>query len=954
MAETSWLLTDDAVGPPLRQKPLETIFEFQESDEESSAEEEDVLISPLFDRSKIYEQQDRGITRLDKDASARLSVVSPVGTRGPAPAYPVSSRSQLEYHSPSNGITEPKVQMDALASSSDESFDIASLSCYSRRTSVASLEPEYPEAGQSIRYPIISPVAAGVFDDALPLSPVFQARDLSRDGSTNESPPLEPPVQMQPLSFRQYGSSEIRRSDLYASTEYGQIPRSQLYSRSPTLLQATEDLEDILADFTTSASIKPEETRAIDRPSKVDTRDINMTAEMSTLQKCPKNISEDISYEASSSASRPLDRRQASKVEFSDDAHQTKKLGKRHKVHFTFPPFVKGWKQMHGYDANRSRSTPDLLSKISDQRFHTEDNKDSNSTKVKGKKGLSKPLSILGADFHPFRDTEEGPHQLSRLKSYGSKSLEDCVGSVTNSGQQTGEKSGQNIVKHTKQRPEDGLDIIFKENIFVSLNKPQFPADFGYSTAPEILYELDAGLPSPAVERSASRKPICDFPTNTPDEAVFLILKHVHSLNDLFSIAVINRHFYRIYKRYELPLMKEALFKMSPPAWEFREMSPPWDTEWQLLVDPDAQVPEYTPALYLRRYARDIYTLVQLKSLILARCGPFLRRDTVQGLAGVDSIQAAEIDDAFWRIWTFCRIFGCGKNRENDVIGQLDWLRGGPMATGQRKNNLSFSSASVTDPFGINNVLLEPPAGFGRGNEGGLSPKQLYDMTEIWTCLGVLLQPLHGKCAEARQAGIYKGHDVPVGDTAKEERVLEEWTYYVLTLGLSAVLYLSSVCPFESAAATLQRAREISLAGWELPEAGTSRSAFLKEAVSRAFESLRKDQECRASLPSGRQTQRQRLKRSTQGGNHASHSARFSASHLSRQINNPRNVGVHPSMGVCESEQDLRRRRAAFASQIREQQYQQQRQVVDHGQGRLSFSSERPLSNFSTIINSLL
>lgn len=94
------------------------------------------------------------------------------------------------------------------------------------------------------------------------------------------------------------------------------------------------------------------------------------------------------------------------------------------------------------------------------------------------------------------------------------------------------------------------------------------------------------------------------------------------------------------------------------------------------------------------------------------------------------------------------------------------------MATGQRKNNLSFSSASVTDPFGINNVLLEPPAGFGRGNEGGLSPKQLYDMTEIWTCLGVLLQPLHGKCAEARQAGIYKGHDVSVGDTAKEERVL--------------------------------------------------------------------------------------------------------------------------------------------------------------------------------------
>lgn len=152
----------------------------------------------------------------------------------------------------------------------------------------------------------------------------------------------------------------------------------------------------------------------------------------------------------------------------------------------------------------------------------------------------------------------------------------------------------------------------------------------------------------------------------------------------------------------------------------------------------------------------------------------------------------------------------------------------------------------------------------------------------------------------------------------------------------------------------MQRAREISLTRWELPEEGTSRSAFLKEAVSRAFESLRKDQEYRASLSSRQQTQRQRSKRSSQGGNHASHSARFSARRLSRQINNPRNVGVRPSMRVCESEQDLRLRRAAFASQVREQQYQQQRQVVDHGQGRLSFSSERPLSNFSTIINSLL
>lgn len=373
---------------------------------------------------------------------------------------------------------------------------------------------------------------------------------------------------------------------------------------------------------------------------------------------------------------------------------------------------------------------------------------------------------------------------------------------------------------------------------------------------PEQIYELAATPPSPsssmpAMFMDSPYMPV-DFPTEMPDHLVILIMGRIDSLDDLFNFVLVNKRFYQIFKRRELFFIKGALFRMSPPAWELREMSPPWKNEWQLLLEPDTPLPEYTPESYLDRYACDIYTLAQLKSMILVRCSPFLRRDTVKGLSGVDLVRAEEVDDAFWRIWTFCRIFGSGKGRENDLEGQMDWLKGGPKARS------SFgASSTVTEPFGMNNVLFEPPEGFARGNSvAGLSAKQLYDMTEIWTCLGVLLQPLHGKCVEARNAGIFQGLDIPEGDTVREETALgmlinltvnrwkkqftnssiEEWTSYVLTLGLSAVLTLSSLCPAEATTATFTKAQSNGLAKWEPTETETSRSSFLKEAVSRVYE----------------------------------------------------------------------------------------------------------------------
>ncbi|KAJ5980154.1 hypothetical protein N7481_007452 [Penicillium waksmanii] len=349
------------------------------------------------------------------------------------------------------------------------------------------------------------------------------------------------------------------------------------------------------------------------------------------------------------------------------------------------------------------------------------------------------------------------------------------------------------------------------------------------------VYELAATPPSPTstLPVFGARQLVeanVNFPPDFPLRLTMAIMEKIDSLDDLFNLVLVDKRFYSIFKKHELPLIKNALFKMSPPAWELREMSPPWATETQLL-EPDSRVPEYTSSLYLDRYAQDIYTLAKLKAMILVRCSPFLRRDTIRGLSGMDIDRAEEVDDAFWRIWTFCRLFGSNKGRENDLEGQVDWLRGGAKARGY-----IGASGCMTEPFGLGHALFEPPEGFGRGNGLGLSPRQLYDMTEIWTCMGVLLQPLHGKCIEARRVGIYEGMDVPTDDPALEEQVLEEWTSFVLTIGLSAVLGLSSLAPAEATAAFFNKAQSSGLTKWAPTETETSRSSFLKEAVSRVYE----------------------------------------------------------------------------------------------------------------------
>lgn len=270
--------------------------------------------------------------------------------------------------------------------------------------------------------------------------------------------------------------------------------------------------------------------------------------------------------------------------------------------------------------------------------------------------------------------------------------------------------------------------------------------------------------PFPEPKRLAGR---CISP-EIAEGVILSILKSLESLDDLFATVVVNKGFYRVFKRHELSLMRSALKKMSPPAWEHREICPPEHYE----NEPDTAhpKPDYSPTAYLQYYMRDMYIIAALKSLILEQCQSFLRPETAAALASNDQAESSRVDDAFWRIWTFCKIFGCGKGREDDIVAQMDWLKGGALI----HQKTCRSTILTTDSFDITGTFASAPDCFAKGNGNGLSAEQLYDMTELWTCLGVLLQGFEGRIEQARQHGVYEHTDVRGGDIDGEEVVLGE------------------------------------------------------------------------------------------------------------------------------------------------------------------------------------
>ena len=284
------------------------------------------------------------------------------------------------------------------------------------------------------------------------------------------------------------------------------------------------------------------------------------------------------------------------------------------------------------------------------------------------------------------------------------------------------------------------------------------------SLAASEIPDIYAALPTPpnnSLRPSMTAEEVEQLISADAAECVLLhILESLDNLEDLFAASTVSRGFYRTFKRHELDLLKRAVWRMSPAAWELREMS-------DLGSGTDAGVVQHTPNLYFRRYVQDLLTMVELKSLILENCKSFLRPETISGLAG-ETERSPMIDEAFWRVWTFCRIFGCGKDREDDIVGQMDWLKGGLLA----KQSTDTRTLALTDQLARNSVLYNPPSGFAKGNGKGLTAEELYDMNEIWICLGFLVCGYQGKRKEAREYGIFDKADIPDEDAARENAIL--------------------------------------------------------------------------------------------------------------------------------------------------------------------------------------
>ncbi|KLJ05537.1 hypothetical protein EMPG_10982 [Blastomyces silverae] len=530
--------------------------------------------------------------------------------------------------------------------------------------------------------------------------------------------------------------------------------------------------------------------------------------------------------------------------------------------------------------------------------------------------------------------------QLSAKSIRGPVNLSAVVESPTN------QANHPNLNDHSspKQRIMAALDRLDPQ-------QPEHPRkDYSYNNndndnparVPPLVFGLDDCQSASTSEHAGSKDMLCDqIPSEVAKSVIYEIMQKIDNLEDLFNLAVINKAFYSVFHAHSLTLIKDTLFRMSPAAWELREICPPWEAEGDEAGDIDMPVPEYTPNLYIHHYTRDLYTMVALKSLILVRCESFLRPDTARALAGLDETRCAEVDEAFWRVWTFCKLFGCGKGREDDVTAQVDWLNGGRLAEAENRG----TSIVMQYPAGVHSVLFNAPPAFSKGNHGGLSATELYDMMEIWTCLGVLLQVFHGKCKEARDFGVFDGLNVASGDVAKEESLTESWTQYLLTLGPSAILALTSINPEAPIETLFSRAKANGWTKWKTPDLshGGAPRLFLKEAVSQVYESRLSTTHTPASS---------RTPKSNSPPPH-------SPSPVARHRGHSRNISESSSCSLSSPPGDpSRRRQAGFAAELRRKRKESQGSDMSVSLEMptplvTNFTEERPISHFSAVIENL-
>ena len=280
-------------------------------------------------------------------------------------------------------------------------------------------------------------------------------------------------------------------------------------------------------------------------------------------------------------------------------------------------------------------------------------------------------------------------------------------------------------------------------------------------------------------------------------------LQHAVSLDDLFALAI-DSGLDLLNTSLGLSLIRAVLKQSHPEQWELREMGLPLTPSgkilrpgsWQYfrhLVSPHREKPiRWTAHDYCNHYEYEILTCAYITGAILTRCRAAKlldeKRWSVLKLAVVDYQHPRWIvmHRALWRIWTFCRIFGSGKEREDDWQGQQAWLEG---------NTISGDGEPSSRPGSLQSEVLDmPPESFGYGNRSGLSADELKDMIYVWRCLQCLLRDhlQRGPKPEFLRQKHSQGDSALIEETERGWQITDTWIDSLLSLGLAATRHLLS------------------------------------------------------------------------------------------------------------------------------------------------------------------
>lgn len=189
-----------------------------------------------------------------------------------------------------------------------------------------------------------------------------------------------------------------------------------------------------------------------------------------------------------------------------------------------------------------------------------------------------------------------------------------------------------------------------------------------------------------------------------------------------------------------LELIQQTLKRARPEEWELREMGvncgmPGSDSYFvNLAAAPDTPT-NLTAKAYLEHYEYEMWVCAHLTGLIRERCRGKNQSEVevLEALWELNGSRWSQVHQAFWRVWSFCRIFGCMKGRENDLLSQEQWL------SGCLDKKASFGATYKSLDM-HSEVLSLPPDSFACGNGSGLSVIEIKDMMAVWSLLEDLLR----------------------------------------------------------------------------------------------------------------------------------------------------------------------------------------------------------------------